>query len=192
VVTCLRCCEFVLYRGQSMNEKTIDSRMIFSGKLLKLEVQDVELESGRKTIREIVRHPGACAVLAELPDGRFVLVRQFRKPVEKDVLEIVAGVLEPGEDPDQCAAREVREETGYKPSQLSKLGTVFPAPGYTDEMLHLYHAGLLSERADDVPDEDEKIEAVCISREDLEEMISNGTIEDAKTLAAWVLYKSRK
>jgi ADP-ribose pyrophosphatase len=75
---------------------------------------------------------------------------------------------------------------------VTKLGTVFPAPGYTDETLHLYHAMLLPEKADDVPDEDEKIETVCVSREDLEEMISAGTVEDAKTLAVWALYQGRK
>ena len=93
-------------------EKTLASRTVFDGKLLCLEVIDVEVEPGVESVREVVRHPGAVVLLPQLPDGRFVLVRQFRKAIEEEILEAVAGTLDPGEDPLNCAGRELAEETG--------------------------------------------------------------------------------
>jgi ADP-ribose pyrophosphatase len=158
---------------------------------LRLDVLDVELESGGQSVREIVRHPGAAVVLPQLPDGRLVLVRQFRKAVEKFLVEAVAGTLEDGEDPDACALRELVEETGHAAGDLVKMGVVYPAPGYTDELLHMYYARLSGIRQAASPDEDENLEIVYVSPREFEGMIGRGEIEDAKTLAAWVLYKSR-
>jgi len=90
-----------------MKEKTIKSRTVFKGRLLKIDVLDVEVEPGRRSIREIVRHPGAAVVLARRPDGMFIFVRQFRKPAEKIILEVVAGGLEKAESPVACARRDV-------------------------------------------------------------------------------------
>ena len=105
-----------------MNEKTIGAKTIYDGRVLRLEVLDVELESGLRTSREVVRHSGAAVVLAQLPDGNFLFVRQFRKPLDMDVLEAIAGLVEKGEDADACAAREVEEETGHEVEALTKLG----------------------------------------------------------------------
>ena len=171
-----------------MDEKTISSRTVFDGRLLKIEVLDVELENGLKTSREIVRHKGAVAVIAQLPDGRFVLVRQFRKAIEKDLLEIVAGGLEPHESPADCAVREMKEETGFTCSDLKELGVVYLTPGYSSERTHLFYATLLPEAGEAGPEEDENVDVVCLSAGQIEDMISNGEIEDAKTLAAWLLY----
>jgi ADP-ribose pyrophosphatase len=174
-----------------MQEKTLSTTTAFSGRLLKVEVVEVELESGARSRREVVRHPGAVAILAELPDGRFVLVRQFRKAIEQDLLEVVAGTLDKGEDPDDCARRELREETGYSPETLTRLGAVFVAPGYSQEMLHVYHARLNPTPGCLSPDDDEKLEVVCLTAAQLEQMMKAGEIADAKTLAAWLLYVKR-
>lgn len=174
-----------------MKEKTLTTKTVFDGRLLKLDVLEVELESGVRTGREIVRHPGAIAVLPRLPDGRFVFVRQFRKPVEKEVLEIVAGTLDRDEQPDDCAGRELKEETGYSVEKLVKLGVVYPSPGYTDEKIHIYYASLLPGRKERRLDDDEELDVVCLEPERIEKMISSGELDDCKTLAAWLLFKKQ-
>lgn len=176
---------------EAMNEKTLRSKTVFDGRLLKLDCLDVELDSGVRAEREIVRHPGAAVVLPQLPDGRFVFVRQFRKPVERELIEAVAGVLEHGEDPADCAARELMEETGFKSNELHKLGVAYPSPGYTDEELHFFYAQLSCARGSPSPEDDEKLDVVYFSVEDFEKMILKGEIVDAKTVVAWQLWKSR-
>ncbi|MDD4871752.1 MAG: NUDIX hydrolase [Kiritimatiellae bacterium] len=174
-----------------MREKTLKARTVFKGRLLAVEVLDVELECGKRSIREIVRHPGAAVVLAQLEDGRFVFVRQFRKAAEKTILEIVAGGLEKGESPVDCARRELREETGYTARKLVSLGTVYPAPGYTDEVLHLYFAITGRVRGSGSPDEDERLTVEYFTEKQVDRMIRDGRIHDAKTLAAWMLWKAK-
>ena len=174
-----------------VTERTIESTEIFRGRLLRVEVVKVELEPGKTGRREIVHHPGAVAVLARLPDRRLVLVRQYRKPIERDLLEVVAGCLDPGEDPDACAAREVREETGYAVASLRRLGAIYPVPGYSDERLHAYYAELQVTAGAPEPDEDERVAVEYLTEADLEGRIARGEIEDAKTLAIWLLYRSR-
>lgn len=165
--------------------------MGFDGRLLKVEVLDVELASGLMSVREVVRHPGAVVVLAECPDGRFVLVRQYRKAIESELIEVVAGTRDPGETPDECARRELKEETGYSVDALTPLGTIVSAPGYTDERLYVYHA-LVGERAESAPDEDEQIECVYMNRDEVEAVIAGEGVLDAKTLAAWMLWQRRE
>jgi ADP-ribose pyrophosphatase len=175
-----------------VTEKTLSTSRAFEGRLLKVDVLQVELASGVKSVREIIRHPGATIVLAQLPDGRFVFVRQFRKAVEKEMLEVVAGTLEPGEDPDACAARELAEETGCHASSLVRLGVIVPAPGYTDERLYVYYARVNEDQRHAAPDEDENVETVLLTADEIETLIRNGLIEDAKTLATWQLYTARR
>jgi ADP-ribose pyrophosphatase len=174
-----------------MEEKTRNVRRVFAGRLLNIDVVDVELAHGRTSVREIVRHPGGVTILPQLPDGRFVFVRQFRKAMEAVLLEAVAGTLHPGEDPAVCAERELQEETGYRAATLEKLGVISPAPGYTEERLHLYYARLYPEEGALSPDEDEKIEVVRLAPEEAEAMMLRGEIWDAKTLASWFLWKAR-
>jgi len=175
-----------------MGERTVGSRRVFDGRLLRVDAVEVELDSGRRTVREIVRHPGAVAVLARLTDGRFVFVRQFRKAADRPLLEIVAGTLEPDEDPRACAARELGEEAGCRADDLVAIGSIFPSPGYTDERIHLYYATVQPDPAGPAPDEDEEIDVVRLSEADVEARIGAGEITDGKTLAAWLLYRKRE
>lgn len=175
-----------------MPERTLQSRAVFRGRLLGVEVLRVALGDGRTGRREIVHHPGAVAVLCRRPDGRFVMVRQYRKPVERVLLEVVAGCLHPGEPPARCARREVREETGYRVRRLRRLGLIYPTPGYCDERLHLFFAELEAAPAAQSLDEDERVAPVAIAAPQLERLIRGGRIRDAKTLAAWLMYKGKQ
>ncbi|HMO49633.1 MAG TPA: NUDIX hydrolase [Kiritimatiellia bacterium] len=171
-----------------MRESTLHTRTAFAGKLLRLEQLDVVLEDGRPAYREIVRHPGAVGVLARLPGEQFVLVRQYRKAVEAYMLEVVAGLLDPGEAPEAAARRELREETGRCARSLTRLGVIYASPGYVDERVEIFLAEL-----EDGPgeaqqlDHGEAVETVIMDREALAAAITGGAIHDAKTLAAWAL-----
>jgi ADP-ribose pyrophosphatase len=173
-------------------EKTVSEKRVFDGRLLKVDSIEVELPDGRKSVREVVRHPGAAVVLLRGEKGEFVFVRQFRKATEKVMLEIVAGTLEEGEDPEECARREVGEEAGMTVTSIEELGVVFPAPGYTSEKLHIYFAEASEGGEGFTPDEDENIERVFLSEAAIDGMVAEGSIDDAKTLAAWLLYKGKK
>jgi ADP-ribose pyrophosphatase len=140
----------------------------------------------------VVRHPGAAVVLARHPDGRFALVRQYRAAIAQNLLEAVAGCLNPGEDPAACAARELREETGHAATRLVPLGTIYPAPGYTSEAMHLFYADLDPKPAPLKPDEDENLATEWLTAAEIDKRIVGGGIKDAKTLAIWLLYGARR
>lgn len=169
-------------------EPTLRLRTVFSGRLLRVERLVVEGPNGT-AIREIVRHPGAVVVLVRRWDGKFVFVRQFRKAIESPLLEAVAGGRSPDESPPQCARRELREETGYRASRLVRLGTLYPAPGYTDEKLWVFLAEVGSPPSKSSPDRDERLETIVLSRAQFDRRVARGEIQDAKTLAAWLLFE---
>ena len=179
-----------------MNEKTVSFQQVFDGHLLKLDVLEVELDNGRgsgprrRARREIVRHPGAVAIWARAPDGRFVFVRQFRKAIEQELLEIVAGTLETGETPEACARRELREETGYAVKTLTPLGCIFTAPGFCTEQIFIFYAELTGGGAA-TPDPDEHLDVVLLDESKWKAMIVCGAIQDAKTWAAWGMFQTR-
>lgn len=174
-----------------MYEKTLSRKLIHQGRILAFEELTVELDNGRTAHREIVHHGGATAILVRRTDGLFVLVRQFRKAVEQVLLEAVAGGLEPGESPEECARREVREETGYLVVRMESLGRIFLSPGYCDEALHLFYAETDNTPADPDPDEDEKVEVVFFNTAQLDAALApGGEIEDAKTLALWSRFQA--
>jgi ADP-ribose pyrophosphatase len=172
-----------------MHEKTLSVKTVYTGRILGLELQDVELANGKKAFREIVRHGGAVAVLARLPDGRFALVRQFRKPVEQEMLEVVAGNRGRDEDPEACARRELKEETGFEARQIRRLGFIYPSPGYVDEKIDLFFAEVDAQPGATHPDEDEHLDVLLLSREDIVRRMRAGEIHDSKTLATWLLYE---
>jgi ADP-ribose pyrophosphatase len=171
-----------------MNETVSASRTAYRGRLLRVEELEVELPDGRRSVREVVRHPGAAVVLARHPDGRFALVRQYRAAVGETLIEAVAGSLNQGEDPMACAARELREETGHAAKRLVPMGTIYPAPGYTTEAMYLFYAELDPVPAPLDPDEDENVVTEWMTAAEIDGAIAAGTIRDAKTLAIWLLH----
>lgn len=162
-------------------EKMLGSEKVFAGKMINLRVDDVQLPDGKKAKREVVEHPGAVAVVPVLPDGRIILVKQYRHPVGEVTWEIPAGKLDQKEAPELCAFRELEEETGYKAKKMRKLTTFFTTPGFTNEVIHLYAAEGLEETAQNT-DEDEFIDALEVSRSDAMWMIRSGEIKDAKSI----------
>ncbi len=166
-----------------MHERTLSRRTIFEGRILTLETQQVELEDGREAYREIVRHHGAACVLLRGPDGLLRLVRQFRKPVEQIMLEVVAGLRAPGEPGEVCARREVQEETGLTVARIRPLGIIYPTPGYVDERIEAFYAeadGVAGTRA---LDEDERVEVAALSDAEFVARLRAGEVTDGKTLA---------
>ncbi len=171
-------------------EKTLSSNLIHKGNHFSFKSDEVQLPSGRITTRDIVEHPGAVAIVPVLDDGRILLVKQYRYSAGKELLEIPAGTLEPGEAPDTCARRELKEETGYTAGNMKKMLAMYVAPGYSSEVLHLYLATQLKQ-GDKATEEDEDIETQPYGFDELLEMIEKNTIEDAKTVAGILAYLTR-
>lgn len=161
-------------------EKQLTTDKVYSGKLLKIYRDTVLLENGNTSVREIAKHPGGVCVAALEDDGSLWFVRQYRYAVGEDVLELPAGKLEPGEDPDDAIVRELKEETGCTADSIIKVSASFPSPGYTSEVLHLYIARGLH-HGDQHLDEDEDLDAFRIPLADAVKMVMNGEIRDSKT-----------
>lgn len=169
--------------GMEYFEKTLNEKLLYDGKIIKLKLQDVELQNGRKTKREIVNHPGGVAILAFKDENTILMVEQFRKPIEKMILEIPAGKLEAGENPETCGRRELEEETGYRAEKFTYLGQIVSSPGFCDEVIHIFKAEKLY-KGQIGGDEDEFINVMEIKKDKVIEMIKNGEIIDAKTICA--------
>jgi ADP-ribose pyrophosphatase len=165
------------------NERTIARRRIFDGRILKLELYEVMLDNGKIAERELITHQGGVGVLPVTDTGEVILVKQFRKPYEAEIIEIPAGKKEPGEEPESCAVRELEEETGIRAEKLTFLADMYPSPGYTDEIVHIYKAEGLT-YGEMSADEDEFIEVVKYPMADAMKMITGGLIKDAKTIIA--------
>lgn len=164
-----------------MEEKIISTENLYDGRVVKLDIHTVTLPNGNSAKREVVRHPGAVAIVAIDDDNQILFVRQFRLPAGKIVLEVPAGTLEPNELPIDCAMRELQEETGYRANQLEPMGGIYTAPGYTTEFIHLFIARDLEE-APLEPDADEFVEVDRIPLTKALEMIETGEIDDSKTV----------
>lgn len=167
-------------------EETISSKKIFEGKILDLEVTEVKLPNKKTASREIVRHNGAVAIIAVHKDN-IILVKQFRKAVDQELLEIPAGKLEKDELPVQCAERELEEETGYRSKKISKLGWFFSSPGFSDEVIHLFLAEDLIKTSTNY-DEDEFIDIIEIPLSKVNNKILDGEIIDSKTIIGILMY----
>lgn len=168
-----------------LEEKTLSSEKIFSGKIISLQVDEVELPNGRTSKREIVKHPGAVAILPITDENKIVMVEQFRKPLERVIVEIPAGKLEKGEEPIHTAMRELEEETGYVSESLEWLISFYTSPGFADEIVHVYVAKGLSKKENAASlDEDEFVNILEVTLEDALEMVKEQRIYDAKTVYA--------
>lgn len=170
-----------------MHETILSRKRIYSGRIVTLDLCEVELIDGQHQMREIIGHAGATAIIALDQDDKILLVRQYRSAAAKVMSEIPAGVLNPSEDPQVAAIRELQEETGYKPGKIVSLGGLYTAPGYTQEYIHLFVATELVESR--LPaDEDEFIEVERVTLTDALTKIEHGEIEDAKTIIGLLRY----
>ena len=170
-------------------EKTLASQRMYTGRIISVDLVDIELPDGRKAKREVVRHGNAVAILARRPDGKFVFVKQYRKAAAEALVEVIAGGLEAGEDPAEGARRETAEETGYDVTSLKFLTTTICTPGYCEERIHIYFAELAEKQHAQDQDPDENVYPVILSADEVDAAVRDGTIFDSKTLAAWLCYK---
>jgi ADP-ribose pyrophosphatase len=171
-------------------EKTISTKNIFKGKIIKLRVDEVILNNDNKATREIVEHSGAVAIIPIIDKDRMFLVRQFRKPIEKELIELPAGKLEREENPKECALRELEEEIGYRAGKIQKLITIYTSPGFANEIIHIYVASDLKKTRIN-RDKDEFMDILKVSFEEVKDMINNGKIQDAKTIAGVLAFFSK-
>ncbi|WP_459499604.1 NUDIX hydrolase [Bacillus sp. C1] len=169
----------------NLAERTVATESIFDGKVIKVRIDDVVLPNGEMSKREIVNHPGAVAIIAVTDEGKIVLVEQYRKALEKEIVEIPAGKLEPGEKPEVTALRELEEETGYVCDKMEFITSFYTSPGFADEILYVYKAtGLKKKENKAALDEDEFVELMEVSLEEAIELMNNQRIHDAKTMFA--------
>ncbi|MCT4507171.1 MAG: NUDIX hydrolase [Tepidibacter sp.] len=169
-------------------EETMSSEMIYNGKIINLRVDTVELPEHKYQKREIVEHPGAVAILAINDKKEVILVRQFRKPVEEVIVEIPAGKLEEGENPRDCAIRELKEETGYEAKNIKFLNEFYTSAGFSNEKMYLYLATDL-QAGKCCPDEDEYVDVMNVDLEKALNMVINNEIKDSKTIIGILLAK---
>jgi len=172
-------------------EKTLSSQLIYDGRAVKLRVDTVQMPGGRQTTREIVEHADCVAIVAMDADDNVLLVNQFRKAVEKELLEIPAGGIESGEDVVDCVCRELREETGYLPRKVERLGGFYSTPGYCTEYLYLYLATDLTLSPLHAEDT-ESIKLVRVPIGQISSLITSGTICDAKSIAGLLVFLEYK
>jgi ADP-ribose pyrophosphatase len=170
-----------------MAEETLSSKRIFEGRAVNLRVDTVRTVDRRRSTREVVEHAPCIAVIAIAPDGRILLVRQYRQALGKELLEIPAGGIDAGETPDAAVVREMQEETGYRPQKVTRLCGFYSSPGFCTEYLHLFLAeDLVPGRlhAEDTPG----IEVVPVTTAEVPDLLASGKIEDSKSVAGLLYY----
>lgn len=166
-----------------LSEKKLSSQTIYSGRILELHKDEVELSNGAKASREVVRQRGAVVVCAVNELDEILLVKQYRYPVGEAILELPAGRLELNEDPEIACRRELQEETGFVAQQWKSLGFIYPSAGFSDEKLYLYLAKDLEFVKQNL-DEGEILDVLKYSLQEVHKMIKDGRINDAKTICA--------
>jgi len=170
-------------------ERKIKSETVYEGKILNLRRDEVLCPNGETSIREIISHHGGVAILIKIND-KFIIERQFRYAFDKEIYELPAGKIEAGEDPLEGAKRECLEETGYRPLNMIHLGDMYPTCGYSSEIDHIYYCDQFVKEERHL-DSDEVIDLLFLSLEEIEELIKNGQIFDAKILCALSFYKAK-
>ena len=164
-----------------LKEKTIQSKTIYKGSFLTLNSDKVLLPNGNTSTREWIKHPGAVCCVPILPNGKIVLIRQYRYAVKEEMIEIPAGKLDQNEIPEKCALRELEEEIGYRANKLTLLANIHPAVGFTNEKMWLYLAEKLV-KTEQRLDFDELLEPIPTKLDDAVKMVWNGQITDVKTI----------
>mgnify|MGYP001358277719 CR=1 FL=1 len=174
----------------NLEEKTLSTEKIFDGKIISIQVDKVQLPNGNQSSRELVKHPGAVAVIPITSEGKIIMVRQYRKALEKEIIEIPAGKLEQGEAPEVTAIRELEEETGYTTERLQYVQSFYTSPGFADEIIYLYYTDQLEPMLEKASlDEDEFVELMEVSLEEAETYMKEEKIHDAKTIFALMFLK---
>ena len=174
-----------------MSEEVIESRRVYQGRVIEVRVDTVRLPGGRTATRDVVEHHGAVAIVSVTDEGKIVLVRQFRLPAGKDLLEIPAGSLDAGESPAEAAQRELREETGQRAQSLRRLAGFYVAPGYSSEYIDVFVAeGLSDDRLE--ADEDEDLAVELYTLDEALGLIDSGAIEDAKSIIGLLAYARQR
>lgn len=172
------------------HEQHLATRRAYDGHILHVRVDDVRLPSGRETVREMIEHPGSVIVLPVTTDREVLLIRQYRYTTGESLIELPAGLIDEGEEPEVAARRELTEETGYEAGRLAFLGAAWVSPGYTQEQSHFYVAAECAQ-VEHEPDEDEPIDVIHVPLADLPELLMPGVspIRNAQSLLAlnWFL-----
>lgn len=171
-----------------IEEKTISSDRVYTGKTISLKVDTVEVPNRGYQKREIVEHNGAVGIVAITTENKVVLVRQYRKAVEKELWEIPAGKIEIGENPKECAIRELKEETGYSAENMKLIHKFYTSAGFSNQKIYIFLAENLIQGERDL-DEDEFLEVHEIDKDEVYNMIARNEIEDAKTSIGMLLIK---
>ena len=179
----------IQYMLERKRGRLLSTRDVYCGKIVDLVVDEIEI-SGIRTIREVVRHPGGVVVLALTPDGTIPFVRQHRYPVNRDLLELPAGKIDDREDPSRTAARELEEETGFRPESLARIHSFYSSPGFCDELLHFYFAPRVRP-VEARPEFDEYLEIEFYTLDESLALIDRGEIQDAKTMCALYWLRNR-
>jgi ADP-ribose pyrophosphatase len=167
--------------------KVLSSKVIYKGAIFGIRRDEVIEPSGVRTTREVITHPGSVVVIPVLADKRIVMIRQYRHAAKQYLWELVAGRIDEGEAPRKAAARELMEETGYRAKRFKVFLDVFPTPGFLEERMYILLAEGLSE-GQAQPEDDEKIVAKAFTRKDLEQMLRQGKLRDAKSVAGLLYY----
>lgn len=173
-----------------LTEKTLSTQKIYDGKVVNLRKDTVLLPNGATSFREVIHNSGGATIIAEF-DGNIYFVKQFRYPYGKTILELPAGKINEGENPLDCARRELEEETGLVAKNIRLLQSIYPTPAYTDEVIYIYVAEGI-EKGSIHLDDDEFLNVVPIKVEKVKEMLKSGEIHDAKTLVALYKYFAEK
>jgi len=173
-----------------MNFKIVKTDTVFRGKVFDVKVDTIEYDgTGNKAPRQVAIHPGGAVILPLKNDGKIVLIKQYRYPLDETIFELPAGKLEKGEDPQVCAARELIEETGYTANKISKLGKIYTTPGFCNEVLHIFLGEELIPGDHAREEGEEGIEMFEFTLAEIEEKIRSGEIIDAKTICGITMYR---
>ncbi len=168
-------------------EKLLRQEPIYKGRVINITKDEVVCPNGQTSLREIVHHRGGVAILFKV-DDKFIFEKQYRYAMNEEIIEMPAGKLEEGEIPLEAAKRELLEETGYRPLEMIHLGDSYPTPGYSTEVIHLYYCPKAVKEERHL-DNDECIDLIYLTLEEIEEMIAQGKIKDSKSVASIFLYK---